>query len=265
MPPKELKEPNFLTRDMLAFEHGTAFSLVIDIFSEAANEYVIRGFTKEGPFQFSIVTAAGSTTTEQVIGIPDVPILLTVTCSAAAATLGSGYVRVELGINGTRNVTLCEGYPHLFESLAWPTTPIPTELQRRGQIIALTGTNPAANAEISETVPTGNWWKLKSFRAVLVADANAATRRVELRITVGGIVVASIPTIHSHTAGTIVIYMFADNAVAQTDGIGLISSQPIPQDIILPPASVVETVTTNKQAGDDWAAPTLLVERYLTT
>jgi len=248
---------------MLAFQHGTAFSLVVDIFSEASQEVVIRGFTKEGEFRFSILTAAGSNLTETVLRIPDIPIMLTVTASEDDFDAGSVYARVELGINGTRIVTLLEGYPDLRESLAWPIVPFPTLLAQRGQIVPITGTNPAAGVEISETVPNNNYWRLKALRAAITTDSNTANRRPVLRITINSIIVCDCINPTTTTANSTVTYQWGHGLQYGTDSIGLFGSGGLISDLLLPPGSVIATVTAGILAGDNWAAPTLLVERFL--
>lgn len=265
MPQEEHKGLPFMTREHMAFDHGSTFSLVIDIFNQTAQTIIVRGFTREGPFTYTIPAAADGAPLTEIHQIPDIPVMLSVVATAAAANRGSSYVRVDLGINGTRAATLCQGYPNLFEALSWPSQPIPTELQRHGEIQAITGTNPAAGAEISITVPTGHWWRLKALRFGLVTDATVATRRPRVDVTIDSIVVASFPSVHSHTASTTVLYVYAEGIGAQTDGIGLISINPMLTDLILPPASTLTTVTANLQAADDYAAPTILVERFLMT
>jgi hypothetical protein len=46
--------------------------------------------------------------------------------------------------------------------------PITGNAAEQGIIKPVTGTDPAANAEISETVPAGKWWQLLAVSVVLV-------------------------------------------------------------------------------------------------
>jgi hypothetical protein len=81
--------------------------------------------------------------------------------------------------------TLLEGYVSDVQRLAWPGSPLRSSVDTPGVSSVITGTDPAANAECSDTVPTGARWEVLSWMALLVTDANVINRTVALIIDDG--------------------------------------------------------------------------------
>lgn len=128
---------------------------------------------------------------------------------------------------------------------------------RHGALNLATGTNPAAAAEISQTVPTGKWWKLLAIKFTLVADANVANREVDLILDDGTSAgeFARIGPLSVQTAGLTQHYTYGLGL--QMGTIPLTSTakiSPLP-DLYLGPGYRFRTTTQNIQAGDDLSAP----------
>jgi hypothetical protein len=85
--------------------------------------------------------------------------------------------------------TLLQGYVTTNWRLAWPGAALESSLSGRGKLRYIGGNNPAAGAEISESVPAGVRWLLKTFTFVLVASAAAANRSPILTIDDGATVI----------------------------------------------------------------------------
>ena len=85
--------------------------------------------------------------------------------------------------------TLLQGYITTNARLAWPGSPIMPSTAGAGRLRSITGTDPAAGVEISETVPTGVRWRLLSFAATFVTDGTVANRFPRLQIDDGANVI----------------------------------------------------------------------------
>lgn len=128
----------------------------------------------------------------------------------------------------------------------------------------ITGADPAAGVEISETVPAGKSWRLMSCQAVLVASATAASRMPALVFDngttefirsgfQGGAQVANETQRYAWARG----YAHHRTDLGDPD----LAMSPLP-DIVLGPGFRVRTVTLAIQAGDDWGAPVFYVAEY---
>lgn len=133
----------------------------------------------------------------------------------------------------------------------------------KGTISYVTGTNPAAGSEISQTVPAGVRWKLKSVRFVLVTSATVANRFVNFIVDDGTTNIFDVYYPTAHTASLTVAYYAAPLGVTQTGLLGPATNRiyfNIPADMELLPGYRIRTTTTGIDAGDDFAAPTMYVE-----
>jgi hypothetical protein len=97
----------------------------------------------------------------------------------------------------------------------------------------ITGTDPAANVEISETVPTGARWKLRSFRFAFVADANVANRTIVLTIDDGATTLFETSSAVAVTAAQTPVYNAAPGLQFFTYGT-LAYHLPLPGELWLP-------------------------------
>jgi len=133
-----------------------------------------------------------------------------------------------------------------------------------GTLRLFTGTNPAANVDPTITVPSGLRWRVFSAHAQLVADANAATRVIELLVTRGSTAlqhsdstatqVANTTRDYSARAGLIGARYAVDDTII-TIGMGA------PLELI--DGDIIEFDTANRQAGDNWGAMSALVEEWV--
>lgn len=128
-------------------------------------------------------------------------------------------------------------------------------------VVTTASTDPAANTEISTTVPANQLWLLLGARVSLVTDANVANRTVAFTIDDGTTVVqrytspsvqaASLTYGYTYTAGGSNATVLGNEVVV---GIG--------QNIMLAPGYRLKTVTTNIQATDNYGAMTFYIVRY---
>lgn len=122
-----------------------------------------------------------------------------------------------------------------------------------------TGTDPAANVEVSETAAS-LYKDLYAVRFRLVTDANVATRTVNLIIDDGTNILWQKVAGATQTAGLTRDYLFTrgvtDGAAFDANGLLVMS---LPQMPLLP-GFRIRTSTTNRQVGDNFGAPLLFVQ-----
>jgi len=125
------------------------------------------------------------------------------------------------------------------------------------------GTDPAAGVECSDNISPA-FVRLVSWFGVLVTSAAVANREVELILDDGGTPLV----IHAgggnvvHTASRTLFYTAAAGLPAgllRSDVVGI----PLPTHARFGPGLRVRTATLNLQAGDNWAAPNLTLERLV--
>lgn len=247
---------------MLDFEHAVSFALEVEQVANVASEILVVGLTKEGIFKFGDTHDGDNTFLRTSFRIPDFPIMLSVTSLDTTVDRGEYYVNVYLTMNGERVAKLVGGYVSRNESLTWPGVQNQSVFERPGVVRTVTGTDRAANTEITETVPTGVAWLLHAITFTLVADANAATREVQVQITDGTSVLMRFPASGTQAATETRAYFFMRRGARESAAGGGDRAGDLPQDIILPAGFTIETQTDNMQVGDNYGAPILTVEEF---
>jgi hypothetical protein len=190
-----------------------------------------------------------------------------VVATGTSVQRGQTFVSVQLSrgdpLTGAIVTVFLTGYVTSAQPVAWPPGKIEGSTDGRGYIRAFTGTDPAAGAQISETVPTGARWQLRGFVATFTTDATAGGRRPRLNLSTSGLT-----------------WAFAGNTIpqasetwefnyAQTGGsAGVLQPNAfttvvIPLDTMLIAGSLIFTSCNGMQAGDNWSAPVLLIEEWL--
>lgn len=186
--------------------------------------------------------------------------------SAGAPTRGQTFVEIGMlrGIGAATDIVdvLAKDYVAEAEPLAFPGSPIRSSLEGPGAVRSITGTDPAAGAEVSEAVPTDARWKLRAARAALVTDGTAANRVPHLELSDGTTVFSSSAGHAAHTATLTRTYHFALEGQFDSAAIDGQFHNLLP-DVLLGAAFVVATNTTAIEAGDNWGAPQLLVEEWI--
>ncbi len=139
---------------------------------------------------------------------------------------------------------------------------IPSGLAEKLQV---NGTNPAANAEISEAVPAGKFWHVLSF-SVSLAQGITQTPQPFLQIDDGTDIILEIPgSTAAQAVSTTCRYTWAPGLtltgqIGTTTGVR--SCAPLPEDLILGPGYRIRTATIGLGANTDYAAGSLFVIEY---
>lgn len=206
---------------------------------------------------------AASTTHSRARGwLTDLSVLVT----GATPQRGQTFVRVDVvrgqGAGAIPLSTLIQGYVTATQRLAYPGSPISDSLSGPGTLRSITGTDPIAGVEISETVPTGARWRFVSLRTQLVTDATVANRTLALLFDDGTNIYAHAATNFNQTASQAINYAFC--AVGQTYAFYLLGGQvSTPANIVMSAGHRFRTVTTTLTGGDNWVVPQYAVEEWL--
>jgi hypothetical protein len=158
---------------------------------------------------------------------------------------------------------LAEGYVDSTSSLTWPGGKFEPGFSGMGRLRVIVGTQPAAGQEISETVPTGAIWRVHSITFTLTTSATVADRWVNIigrsgtNVAMRSIAAASTPASTSNQYSA-----FAGGVRASAAGV---VSMVLPSlGLLLYSGWAIGTGTTGLQAGDQFSAPVLEVEEWIT-
>ena len=150
----------FVTRDMLAFEHGTPFELIVEFIADTVDPFEIRGYTREGPFTFLIVPANTNSISELSFRIPDIPVAVSVNYNAASTEVAFAHISLYLGMNTNRITMLTSGAISTVHGVSWPFPQQTSPFQADGQVISFAGVDPAAGAEVAIAIPNNQIWEI---------------------------------------------------------------------------------------------------------
>lgn len=133
-------------------------------------------------------------------------------------------------------------------------------------IVTLTGTDPAANTEISETVAAGKGYELLSISVACVQGITQTPQPIlVLKDAAGKIIYENFGSSAVQAVSTTCQYTWAPNLtlsaqVGATTNVH--STSPIPLGFILLPGYTITTNTIGKGANTDYGAPILYVARF---
>jgi len=167
-------------------------------------------------------------------------------------------------MTGTTEVLLLSAqYITDHKVIQWPPGFVESSVEGPGLLRSITGTDPAAGSEITETVPTNARWRLRGIRFELATSADVADRRVLLIIDDGASVFTAIVVEAIQTADLTRAYNFYSIAPRESVfTVGNIES-PLPEDLMLLQGWRIRTSTVNLQAADDYGAPQRLVDEWI--
>lgn len=127
----------------------------------------------------------------------------------------------------------------------------------------VTGTDPAANTECSDTVPAGKLWVLRSYSLTCVQGATQ-TPLTTLTITnAASTVVYSYPGTSSAQNSSVTLAMkWAPYLTLSAGGAATSATAPIDPIIFMPEGYSLVTSTAGKGANTNHGAPTIEVYEY---
>ena len=245
------------------YEERAHKQIQIESWSNSARTLLLRGSTTGGPFAESHTTNADRSRATDTYELHGIPTKLQVSPSEAPVRRGECYVRVTLLLDGEPVQRLSAAYLTDSKTLSWPPGQFEGFTEGPGLIRVISGTNPAANVEVLETVPTNAAWKLKSVMFTLVTDANAANRGVMIAFDDGTTLYHQVAPIVAHAASETRDYV---GGVGMPPRIGTTYLNAIMldlPDLIMAQGHRWGTNTINRQAGDDYGVPAYQVEEWI--
>jgi len=247
----------------LRFPEAETPQLRIESWSNAARLLHIRGFARDGIISFEHTTNSDRSRKAETFDLSDWPIVLEVYPDTAPVRRGECYVRLSLLAAGALVHVLSAGYITDSKTVAWPPGVFESFTEGPGLIRIITGTDPAAGTEISQSVPTNARWRLIALRIVLATDATVATRRIQLLFDDGATTVLRLVSPLTQAENTTRYYMWYIGAPRDTSFYNNRGLFPLPDELYLPQLYRFRTVTVNQQAGDNYQAPVFMVEEWI--
>ena len=248
--------------ELLTFKEAGTPQIQVESWSNSARILQVRGFCKDGTISHDHTTSANRSLVTTTFDVPDVPLMLQVSPAVAGVRRGECYVRLTLLMGGFPVGRLSSAYVTDSKNISWPPGVFEGFTEGPGLLRSVTGTNPAAGANIAESVPTNARWKIRSLKFRFITDATVATRIVNIRFEDGTSKFVHIPPGTTQTASLTYDYSAYHIGEYSTDAKSDIQIN-LPPDIILLQAWGLETNTVNLQAGDDYGAPIMMVEEWI--
>jgi hypothetical protein len=180
--------------------------------------------------------------------------------SAAVNYVSVGLRRQNLGVSGLHQV-LCAGYVTQACPLSWPGAVLQRPTDGAGTLRSVTGTTPAAGADISEVVPVGTRWQLLSLFAQLTSAVAVASRQVNLTLDDGANIFYETPNGPVQAASLVWEYNFAPCGFAPAVVLTDVAMHYDNSQTLLP-GFHIRTDTVAIQAADQWTAPQYLVREW---
>lgn len=183
------------------------------------------------------------------------------------ANRGQCYVRARVQRStGTPQVILANligGYVTDEYQPSFPYGKIESSLDGAGFVSFKEGTDPAAQTETDDTVPTGARWRVMFYGFEFTADANTGDRRVAL--LVGEALNAGIwlPSNATQTANQVWYYSWVAGAANYVNTDLKTAVSPLPVPCLLRAGSHLSTATVNLKAGDNIALVRIQVEEWI--
>ncbi len=248
---------------MLSFEGGAVFDLYINSIATAAINIQIIGITREGIFKFTHTNNGSGSVNSEGFRIPDVPIFVSVLTTSGYIERGEFWAKLYLRINGEKIYKLLSGYVTTYNALSWPKGQHESQLSGGGKSKLVTVANPAAGANFTTTVPSGEHWIVKAVFFKLTTDANVANRLVGLKLDTDGDGKSLVLfNANAHSAGWVGYHNFSHSG-AGSERTGDYWLSPLPPDIHITEGGIIASLITNIQATDQIADIRILVEQYL--
>lgn len=219
------------------------------------------------PFAHALIPATDRSSSTRIASLGDGWLLsASVFASGGTPRRGQCYVVVDLmrgdATAATPLVTLVQGYVSVQERRTWPGTLLEPMAALPGALRSITGTDPGAGVEVSETVPTNARWRLLAIMATLVTDGTVQNRDAALTLDDGATVFARFPAGQAQAATLTTRYVWTPGGARFTIVGDRTIVIPIP-DVSLADGFRLKTVTTLLAAGDNWGAPQLFVEELI--
>lgn len=251
----------FLTRKMLKFEEGASFTLIVRVLMTDTAPILIHGYTREGAFTYQIFPAFADTEQEIILGIPDIPIAISVGYADLQIEQTTGWVMVYLGIYTNRASLLMQGQITSLHNISWPVPQQANPLQANGQIAKIFPTETTGDEWII-TVPLAQVWEILGAAFLLTTNATAIDRTpgIVFQLAETRQIVRLSGT--TQQANEVITYSFVTGGTDQVITANQHTEIAIPDRIFTVDGDTIASLTTNLQGGDSFSIPAILVRRW---
>ena len=247
----------------LKFATAKQLRLLVQSWSDAARTIKVFGFTENAPFDFTHTTNSDRSLKQEYFNLDGIPLTAMAVAWTTPVRNGRCFVNMFLYAGGLRLFGLGSGYLSDGYQVSWPPAKHSPMGSGPGYLRSVAGTDPAAGAEISETVPTNARWRLRGLIVQFVTDATVANRYVTLTFDDGATPLQRIGANTAQAASTTQNYtgVCGGGVLGDTGNYSVLL--PLPVNLMLFKGWRISTATLNLQAGDNFGAPQLLVEEWL--
>lgn len=218
------------------------------------------------PYTFNVTPASNRTSVKQLFPLTEGYLIsIEVVPDVGTPRRGQCFVEVGLvrGLQGTEFVEiLFADYVTSNAGDGYPGGLVRDSVEANGMLRSITGTDPGAGVEISETVPTGARWQLRGVRWQLVTSAAAANRRPHLVVDDGANIIFDFAGPDVQAASLTRNYNadpWGFQPATQDNELYLA----LPEQLMLFQGWRIRTVTTALDAGDNFGPPRLYVEEWM--
>jgi len=211
-------------------------------------------------------------TSDRVVTLGDLDLaegfLYSVIAYPAAGTPRRGQCYVELdlfrGRRGADNVVqvLFKDYIAAGEAIGWPPGRTVSSVEGPGYLYHFDGTDPAANTEVAELVPSNARWHIHSVELELVTDATVADRFVQMLFRDGTNIHARGQSASAQTASQTCHYLVGGHG-SDRAAVNVHHVIPIPPRLPCAGGWRIGTNTLGRQGGDNYGVPRFLVEEWI--
>lgn len=131
-----------------------------------------------------------------------------------------------------------------------------------GRLRAITGTNPAAGANIQELQPANTRWRLIQFQAILTTAVAVANRNVHLNVVTNNTVLDIYANL-TQVASQAVTYQFLAGGPDRNATLNGVLNVQLPLDFWFNGTGTINLEAAGIQAADDWATPSYYIEEWI--
>lgn len=259
MEPTDPRTLPFLNRAMLDFGSTSQISVQVSLISSLATDFVLRGMTKSGSFQYRF-TAVGDGSIETFeYEMTDIPTLIGLYAAEDNNQRPIAHGTLHLAVQGTKVGILAQGLINTVFGITYPISLPPNSQQTEGAFMVPNISKPAAGADMQFFVPNNQVWEIQYLTLKLTASSAVANRTMQFKIQDG------LGFFRTYVAGTVqtasqaVTYNFQIGGTTANTVAGTEQSVALPSKCIITPLSTLSTSITNIDTADQLDFPDLWV------
>jgi hypothetical protein len=246
----------------------TVFNALAGVTVTITGRMLVFGQARPSPFTQTLIPATDRSASTVTFSLGDGWLLnAQVIVSVGTPAIGQTFARLSI-VHGLTSVaaelfTLCADYITARMPLSYPGSSVQDSTEGQGALRSITGTTPAAGAEIAETVPTGARWELLAFFYQLVTAVAVANRTPNLILDDGANIFFRIAANAAQVASTTLQHSYFQGVNRAGLDVGVTNQLPIPSNNRLGAGFRLRTLTAAIQAADQFSLVQYLVREWI--